>query len=71
MAWIKFTKASQAVKGARMRPDKENIGLPGRKKGYVVAYREQRPYEGNLIVFTDGNSIKLSDAKAWWLIETK
>lgn len=70
MEWVKFTTASQAVKGAKMRPESTS-NRPGRKKSYIVSHREQRPAMGNYIVFTDGNHVKLTDAKSWWLVESK
>jgi hypothetical protein len=66
--WVKFEMASQAKPGARMRPEPMTKRV-GRYKSYVVKKREQRPYIGNMIIFEDGGTIKLSDAKAGgWLI---
>lgn len=70
MSWIKFEKAAQAEPGIRMRPE-STAKRPGRYKSHVVLRRESRPHQGHLILFKDGSQVPMSDAKNWWLIETK
>jgi hypothetical protein len=71
VGWIKFTSAAQAIPGIRMRPE-STAKRPGRPRSYVVARREQRPHQGNLIVFDDGSQVPVADAKAFgWLVESK
>ena len=65
MPWVNFTKAAQAVPGARMR----------RKKAFRMGHFRGRPPEnrvigrrtdvnyGNAIRFDDGSLLKISDAK--------
>lgn len=71
MGWIRFTKAAQAISGARMRPE-STAKRPGRPRSYIVVRREQRSHHGNLIIFEDGSQVPVADAKAFgWLVERK
>jgi len=66
--WVAFTSASQATSGARMRaaPTGKRKGRPASLR---VDRRETRSYIGNIIVFSNGSYIKISEAKsAKWLV---
>jgi len=68
--WVTFTRAEQARPGVKMRPV-PTIPRPGRPRAYTVLRREQRPGHGNIIYFTNGNCIRLADAKRGWLVQVE
>lgn len=71
MPWVLFSKAEQATPGARMRPERY-IKKKGRPKSLVVKERKTTPYLGNVLYFTDGNHIKLSEANMFrWEVFVK